>query len=450
MNKLFTASNRTNYQRLVVLTRSSSSIHAQATPFSSSNKISPTRSFHHKRFMIDDNNKNNNSNQQKRTTISTSSSSTKRSFHTTNKLLQEKNPYKVLGVEKNASKEDIKKAYKTLAKKYHPDISKEPNAKEKFAEVTNAYEVLEDDNKRAMYDQTGSTDPNMGGFPGGGGMGGFGGMNPEDIFRDFFSGGFAGFGGEGGPFADAEDIRNQPRHGADTRSTIKVSLKEAVFGSTRDITVKKATDCNSCKGSGSDPNSKPKKCRVCKGKGRVETRQGFFVMQSTCPSCGGQGQQVDDCPGCAGRGYKLENKTIEVKVPKGVDSGSVLRLRGFGEPGMKGGSAGDLFLEIYVTPDPVYKRKNLDLEMEVDIALSQAVLGGEVSVPLLDNTLEKVAIPRGTQYGDKAVVKGKGVQLSNNKSGNLNVVFKVKIPKTLKPEQEKLMKEFAQLETTNN
>ena len=262
-----------------------------------------------------------------------------------------------------------------------------------------------------------------------------------DIFRDFFSGGFGGFGEN--PFADAQDVRDQPRHGTDTRSTIKVSLREAAFGSTRDITVKKANDCGTCHGSGADPKSKPKKCRVCKGSGRIESRQGFFIMQQTCSSCGGRGEQVDDCPGCSGRGYKLENKTIEVKIPKGVDSGSVLRLRGFGEPGFKGGSAGDLFLEIYVTPDPVYKRRNLDLEIECDITLSQAVLGGELSVPLLDNTQEKVRVPPGTQHGDKSTVKGKGIQLANNKSGNLSVIFKVKIPKTLTAEQEKLMKEFA-------
>lgn len=367
-----------------------------------------------------------------------------RTFHTSNTLRAEKNPYKVLGLDKNASKDDVKKKYKELAKKYHPDISKEPDAKEKFAEITNAYEVLSDDNKRQMYDQTGSTDPNMGGF-GAGGMGGFGGVNPEDIFRDFFTGG--GFGGFGeNPFADAEDVRDQPRHGADSRSTIKVSLREAAFGAVRDITVKKANECGTCHGSGSDPRSKPKKCKVCKGMGRIESRQGFFVMQQTCPSCGGRGETTDDCSSCSGRGYKLENKTVEVKIPKGVDSGSVLRLRGYGEPGFKGGHAGDLFLEIYVTPDPVYKRKNLDLEIECDISLSQAVLGGEIAVPLLDNSTEKVRIPSGTQPGDKLTVKGKGIQLTNNKVGNLAVILKVKIPKTLTSEQERIMKEFAKVE----
>lgn len=334
-----------------------------------------------------------------------------------------------------------------MAKKYHPDISKEPDAKERFSEITNAYEILSDDNKRQMYDTTGSTDPNAG-FGGFGG--GPGGMNAEDIFRDFFGGGFGGFGGGGAggenPFADMHDLRSQPRQGGDARQTIRISLREAAFGSKRELGVKKAVNCGTCNGTGEDPKSKPKTCRSCKGHGRIEMRQGFFVMQQTCSNCGGTGKITDDCKSCNGRGYSLQDKKIDVNIPIGVESGSVLRLRGYGEPGFKGGPSGDLFLEIHVLPDPQFKRRGLDLELEHTIPLYQAVLGGETTVTLLDGTVEKVPVPKGTQHGDKTVLKQKGIKQSSTKSGNLSIVFKVNIPRSLTPEQEKLIEEFARLE----
>lgn len=338
-----------------------------------------------------------------------------------------------------------------MAKKYHPDISKEPDAKERFAEITNAYEILSDDNKRQMYDATGSTDPNMGagGFGGFGGAGGHpGGMNAEDIFRDFFGGGFGGFSAGGGenPFADMHELRNQPRQGGDARQTVRVSLREAAFGTKRELSVKKAVNCGTCQGTGEDPKSKPKTCRTCKGHGRIEIRQGFFVMQQTCSSCGGTGKITDDCKSCSGRGYHLQDKKIDVNIPVGVESGSVLRLRGYGEPGFKGGPSGDLFLEIHVLPDPQFKRRGLDLEVDHAIPLYQAVLGGETMVTMLDGSQEKVTVSRGTQHGDKLVLKQKGIKQSASRIGNLTIVLKVNIPRSLTPEQEKMFEEFARLE----
>ncbi|KAL9651446.1 hypothetical protein ABK040_001393 [Willaertia magna] len=391
--------------------------------------------------------------------------SNKQTFHTTLHSLKEKDPYKILGVPKTATKEEIKKKFKELAKKYHPDINKAADAKEKFAELNGAYQILVDDNKRRMYDMTGSTEE----FPGGGGPGGFEGdpfgmggrgmsrEQAEEIFNQFFGRGgpFGGdfesafgesaFGGMGGRAAKG------PRHGSDVRKSIRISLKDAVFGTSKDLRINKATDCGTCGGSGVKPGTKPKTCPTCKGTGTMQMQQGFFLFRSTCETCGGSGQIEESCTSCGGEGHKMEMKTVEVKIPAGVDTGSILRLKGMGSPGSKGGSAGDMFLEIYVEPDRTWTRKGDDLETNVTISLAQAVLGGTIELTTLGDEVIKVNIPSGAQPNDKVVVHGKGIKpKAKFSAGNINVYLNVQIPKQLTQDQRDLFNAYAESETNRN
>jgi molecular chaperone DnaJ len=338
-----------------------------------------------------------------------------------------------------------------MAKKYHPDINKAPDAKEKFAELNGAYQILVDDKKREMYDMTGSAEAAEGGHGGYGGPFG-GGMSreqAEEIFNQFFGGGgpFGGsfssaFGRD--PFASARETSDAPRHGSDVRQVLTVTLKEAVYGAKKDIRVQKATPCTTCSGSGENPKKKSTTCTACNGRGEVEQRQAFFVVRTTCGKCGGSGKITHNCTTCGGSGYQKEMKTLEVSVNAGVDNGSILRVKGYGEPGFRGGQPGDVYLEIVVEKDHVFRRKGQDLEMDVTIPMHQAVLGGSTNVKHLNGEMITVTVPAGSQYNDRIVIAGKGVpHRTSSKSGNLNVYIKIQIPKSLTPEQRKAMEEYA-------
>jgi len=352
-----------------------------------------------------------------------------------------------------------------MAKKFHPDINKAADAKEKFAELNTAYQTLADDNKRRMYDMTGSSegadyggmgggDPFSGG--GGGGMGGMSREQAEEIFSQFFGrggpfgGDFSSAFGGGDPFSGGGmggGAPRGPRNGADVRKSIRISLKEAVLGTTKDLRINKPIQCTPCGGTGVKSGTKPKTCTKCNGTGTMTMQQGFFIMRTTCDACDGTGHTHDNCPSCGGEGYKSELKTVEVKIPPGVDTGTILRLPSLGSIGQRGGSPGDMFLEIYVEADRNFTRKGDDLDTKVNISLAQAILGGSVNIQTIADETVQVTIPQGAQHGDKVVLKGKGIKPKNKFSaGNLNINLNIQIPKNLSEEQRELFELYAQTE----
>eukprot|EP01138_Halocafeteria_seosinensis_P005874 gb/GECG01006005.1/.p1 GENE.gb/GECG01006005.1/~~gb/GECG01006005.1/.p1 ORF type:complete len:522 (+),score=69.04 gb/GECG01006005.1/:1-1566(+) len=370
-----------------------------------------------------------------------------------------KDYYEVLGLDRNASKDDIKKAYFKLAKKYHPDINKDdPKAGEKFSEIQNAYEVLTDDGKRQAYDQFGSEgvdmheqgyDPNsmggvggMGGFGGHGGMGGFGGLDPEDIINQFFGG--------GGGMRGGRKKSNRPRRGADLQAEMTVAFMDAVNGCTREIDVTKKAQCGTCDGTGSADKSKPSVCSVCGGSGMQTMQNGYFQVSTTCRACGGEGMSIQNpCGTCRGIGAVDEKESVEVTVPPGVDTGVNMRLAGKGDAGERGGPSGHLFVKIRVKPDPFFEREGADVHVNVPISVSQAILGSTMSVPTVKGEVE-LKIPPGSQPNDRLVLRGRGIRMLNTHSyGNQYVHLKVQIPKSLSKRQRELVEEFAAEEDDN-
>ena len=303
--------------------------------------------------------------------------------------------YEVLGVDKNADEKEIKKAYRRVAMKYHPDRNPDdPDADEKFKEASEAYEILSDAEKRQAYNQYGhaGVDPQMGGGAG------FGGGSFSDIFGDVFGDIFGGGGrGPGGP-----------QRGADLRYTLEVSLENAVKGTTVEIRVPTLVHCETCDGSGAKPGSKPTTCGTCGGVGQVRMQQGFFQVQQTCPNCHGRGTIISDpCDDCHGEGRVEKTKTLSVKVPPGVDTGDRIRLGGEGEAGADGGPSGDLFVQISVKQHPIFERDGKHLYCEVPITYVDAALGGELEVPTLDGRV-KLKVPSETQTGKLFRLRGKG------------------------------------------
>jgi len=347
--------------------------------------------------------------------------------------------YEVLGVSKSASKEEIKKAYRKLSKQYHPDINKEADAAEKFKEIKEAYEVLSDDQKRAQYDQFGHTNPNQGfggGFNGdfGGGFGGF-----EDIFSTFFGG------GGGGRRRDP----NAPRQGADLQYTMTISFEDAAFGKETTIEIPHEENCDTCKGSGAKPGTKPETCSHCNGSGQVNVEQntpfGRIVNRSTCRHCGGTGKYIPTkCSTCSGTGKVKKRKKISVKIPAGVDDGQQLRVAGQGEPGINGGPAGDLFVVFHVKEHEFFERDGDDVYCEVPLTFVQAALGDEVQVPTLHGKVN-LKIPAGTQTGTRFRLKGKGIKnVRGYGQGDQHIVVRVVTPRKLNDKQKQLLKEFAE------
>jgi molecular chaperone DnaJ len=341
--------------------------------------------------------------------------------------------YEILGVERGASEGDLKKAYRRLAMKYHPDRNPDDKAaEEKFKEANEAYEVLSDASKRAAYDQYGhaGVDPQMGG----GGPGGMGGANFSDIFGDVFSDFFGG--ARGGS-------RGGPQRGSDLRYTLELDLEEAVRGTNVTIRVPTLVNCKVCEGSGAKKGSSPVGCPTCGGIGQVRMQQGFFSVQQTCPRCHGSGKIIPDpCEACHGQGRVEEHKTLSVKVPAGVDTGDRIRLSGEGEAGAQGGPAGDLYVVVNVREHSIFQRDGRDLFCEVPIGFVDAALGGELEVPTLDGRV-KLKIPEGTQTGKLFRLRGKGVApVRGGGPGDLMCRVAVETPVNLDKRQRELLEEF--------
>ncbi len=350
--------------------------------------------------------------------------------------------YEVLGLQKGASEEEIKKAYRQMAKKYHPDLNPgDKAAEEKFKEVGEAYEVLSDSEKRARYDQFGhaGVDPNFGAGPGGGAYNvDFGDLG--DIFSSFFGGGFGG-GGRANP--------NAPRRGADIRQSVMLSFEDAAKGCRKEVSYKRVETCSECNGSGAKPGTSPKTCSDCGGTGyvRVNQRTPFGVMQSqhTCERCRGTGKIIEQkCTKCSGLGKVRVTSSKTVEFPAGIDEGMQVRVSGAGDQGSNGGSSGDLFVEVGIRPHPVFERNGCDVHMNQPITYGQAVFGAEIDVPTLDGNV-KVKVPAGTQPGDINRMQGKGIQRLNSRAkGDQYVHFTVSVPKEITPEQRDLIMQLEQ------
>jgi molecular chaperone DnaJ len=345
--------------------------------------------------------------------------------------------YEILGVPKNASDEEIKKAYRKLAMKYHPDRNEgDKNAEAKFKEAKEAYEMLSDAQKRAAYDQFGhaGVDPNMRGGFGGPGAEGFGGFAEAfgDIFGDIFGGGRAGAGG-----------RRQVYRGADLSYAMEVTLEEAAAGKEAQIRIPSWESCETCHGSGAKPGTQAKTCTTCNGAGVVQMRQGFFSVQQTCPHCRGTGKIIPEpCPTCHGQGRLKKQKTLEVKIPAGIDDGMRIRSAGNGEPGTNGGPPGDLYIEIRIRKHDVFTRDGDDLHCVVPITVTRAALGGEIEVPTLQGKAV-IEIPEGTQAGKQFRLRGKGIKgVRSSYPGDLYCHIAVETPVRLTEHQRKLLKEL--------
>ena len=349
--------------------------------------------------------------------------------------------YEVLGVPKNASEEDIKKAYRKHAMKHHPDRNQGDTAaksEEKFKEGKEAYEMLTDGQKRAAYDQYGhaGVDPNMG-ARGGPGQEGFGGFAEAfgDIFGDIFGGGGAGRRTGGG---------QQVYRGSDLSYAMEISLEEAAFGKETQLRVPTWENCDACKGSGAKPGTSAKTCPTCNGNGTVHLRQGFFSIQQTCPQCRGTGKIIPEpCLTCHGAGKIKKQKTLEVKIPAGINEGMRIRSAGNGEPGTNGGPAGDLFIEIRVKQHEIFERDGDDLHCTVPVGLTTAALGGGIEVPVLGGTRAEIELPEGTQHGKTFRLRGKGIKgLRSSYPGDLYCHITTETPVKLTEHQKKLLKEL--------
>ena len=343
--------------------------------------------------------------------------------------MSQKDYYEILGVEKGADEAKIKKAYKRLAMKYHPDRNKDDKAgaEKKFKEVRKAYDVISDPQKRSAYDQFGhaGVEQGAGGFGGGSpfGAGGFG-----DIFGDIFGGGSA----------------KSDNRGSDLRYDLEVDLKQAVEGDTVKIRVPKNDTCDACSGTGAKSGTSVKSCQTCHGTGQVQMQQGFFSVQRTCHQCSGTGEIIESpCGTCRGQGVVRKQKTLSVKIPAGVDTGNRIRLSGEGEAGLRGGAKGDLYVQIHVKDHPIFQREGSDLYCEVPINFATAALGGSIEVPTLDGKL-KIKVPVGTQTSKLFRLRGKGVPaIRHGGSGDLLCQVKVETPVNLNTKQKDLLKDFS-------
>ena len=349
-----------------------------------------------------------------------------------------KDYYDILGVSKDASDDEIKKAYRKLSKKYHPDINKAPDAEQKFKDVNEAYEVLGDSQKRAQYDQFGSADPNAG-F-GGGGFGGQGGFSDfgggfEDIFGSFFGGG-------------QRQSPNQPRQGEDLQYQMSLKFEEAIFGKKTTIKYSREALCKTCGGSGAKEGTSPVTCHKCNGTGTIQVTQntplGRMVRQQTCDVCNGTGKEIKEkCPTCGGTGHTSQQHEVKVSVPAGVEDGQQMRLQGQGEAGFNGGPYGDLYIIFQVQPSDMYERDGSEIYYNQTISFVQAALGDEIEVPTVHGKV-KLKVPAGTQTGTNFRLKGKGAaRLRGNGTGDQHVKVKVTVPKKLNSGQKEALKQFA-------
>lgn len=354
-------------------------------------------------------------------------------------LADKRDYYELLGVEKNASDADIKRAYRKLAKQYHPDMNPgDENSEHKFKEATEAYEVLSDSDKRAKYDQFGHAAFEQGG---GGGRGGYDFNDMGDIFGDIFGDFFGG--------GQRRQNPNAPQVGASIKATIQLEFEEAVFGVEKEISVTTADPCDTCHGSGAKPGTQPETCPTCHGSGQVRYNQqtlfGTVASVRACSQCNGSGKIVKErCTDCSGAGYVRRNKKISVSIPKGIDNGQSIRLRGKGEPGKNGGPRGDILLTILVKDHQYFERQGIDILYTMPISFTQAALGAELEVPTIDGTV-KYEMKAGTPTNTRFRLKGKGVPRLNNDKvrGDQYVTVIIEVPKNLNDRQVQLLKEFA-------
>lgn len=342
-------------------------------------------------------------------------------------MAQKRDYYDVLGINKSASDADIKKAYRSLAKKYHPDVNKEADAADKFKEVQEAYEVLSDSTKRSQYDQFGHAAFDQNGGAGGfGGFEGFGGM--DDIFSQFFGGGFGG-----GSYSQQS---NMPRKGRDRFMSMRIDFMEAVFGTEKTVKLNVEEECHSCHGSGAHSSKDVKTCTTCHGSGQVTQQQrtafGVFESRGVCPTCHGTGKEIKKyCEVCHGQGYISKKVDVDVKIPEGIVSGQQLRVSGKGERGENGGPHGDLYVEILVSNHKYFVRKGNDIHLKIPLSAVDATLGTTIDVPTVHGEV-KLTIPAGTQPNTKLRVKGKGVKdLRSSQVGDQFVEVEIEIPKNL-------------------
>ena len=358
--------------------------------------------------------------------------------------MNKKDYYEVLGVSKDATDDEIKSAFRKLAKQYHPDISKEANAEEKFKEVQEAYEVLGDENKRKQYDQFGhAAFEGAQGFGGAGGYGGFdaSGFDFGDIFDNIFGGGFGGFSG-------GSSARSSARQGDDKLVRIRLTFEEAIFGCEKDIKIDVSEKCDDCHGKG---GTGEKTCPDCHGSGTTTTEQrtlfGTFMSKTTCRKCNGKGKIYDStCSSCRGTGRVMNHKTITINVPSGVDTGTRLVIPEKGEAGINGGPNGDLYIEFAVEPHKLYSRDGDDIYLKVPITITEAILGTKKEIPTIYGNV-KLTIPAGTNTGDKQRIKGKGIENSKRRTkGDMYIIMDVRIPEKISKEQKRL---FEELEETD-
>ncbi len=345
--------------------------------------------------------------------------------------------YEILGVSKDAADDDIKKAYRKLAMKHHPDRNQGDSAKvseEKFKEAKEAYEILSDANKRGAYDRFGhaGVDPSVGAGPGAG-MGGF-----SDAFGDIFEGIFGGGGRQRGG--------SNVYRGADLRYNMEITLEQAARGHETQIRIPAIEQCEVCHGSGAKAGTKPKQCHTCGGAGQVRMQQGFFSIQQTCPTCHGTGKVIaDPCSPCGGAGRVKKQKTLSIKIPAGVDEGDRIRLSGNGEPGMNGGPAGDLYVQMSLKPHAVFQREGDDLHCEMPIGFATAALGGEISIPTLDGKAE-IKVPSESQSGKTFRLRGKGIKgVRSSAPGDLYCHVVIETPVNLTARQKELLREFDEI-----
>ena len=348
--------------------------------------------------------------------------------------------YEMLGVTRECDDGALKSAFRKLAMKYHPDRNPgDADAEHRFKEINQAYEVLKDPQKRAAYDRFGHAAFEQGMA---GGAGGFGGGGFSDIFEDLF----------GEMMGGRRRSSGGRERGADMRYNMEITLEEAFTGKTAQIRVPSSITCSDCSGSGAKPGTSPVTCSMCAGSGRVRASQGFFSIERTCPQCQGRGQTIKDpCPKCAGQGRVMEERSLSVNIPSGIEDGTRIRLAGEGEAGMRGGPSGDLYIFLSVKPHEFFQRDGADLYCKVPISMTTAALGGQFEVATLDGTQTRVKVPEGTQNGRQFRLKGKGMPvLRQPQVGDLYIQVAVETPQNLSRRQRELLEEFEKLSSTEN